>query len=368
MAQNTDQNQNFNPDPYSSPYGQDLGNVSAPLNQNLPQTPEAFYNPSNYDSGQENQQTNSYPESYNTTDYTQLGSNTPIQSNTTNYEQPNNFNGQNNPPLDLNNTFEEKKSGNKLFLIIGGVIISGLLIATGVLIYLNFNQNNNTSKAPVASTPTPAPTPSPSPTPAPTPSPAPAPIPNTTTSLTGGPSTPATQARKFNVTQIPAAWLIQKFRAPDIDNEGKCLNATKCGEQSDADDDGITTLDEYNFQTDPISPDSDLDGLADGNEVYVYYTDPNKKDSDSDTFLDGAEVTNCFDPTLSQTSKMSSARLSKITEVVALRPLKKPTSTTFTTAGGTPVDITKGYLESKCGTTTTTTPPPTTPPTNAPRT
>ena len=42
--------------------------------------------------------------------------------------------------------------------------------------------------------------------------------------------------------------------------------------------------------TDPTDPDSDDDGLSDGDEVNVHDTDPPDPDSDGDGFADGEEV------------------------------------------------------------------------------
>jgi len=51
-----------------------------------------------------------------------------------------------------------------------------------------------------------------------------------------------------------------------------------------------------NTGSDPSNPDSDGDGLRDGDEVLVHESDPNKTDSDSDGFDDGFEVETGFDP------------------------------------------------------------------------
>ena len=65
----------------------------------------------------------------------------------------------------------------------------------------------------------------------------------------------------------------------------------------DSDDDGILDGDEVNVHgTDPNDPDSDDDGLSDGEEVNVHGTDPNHPDSDGDGLLDPFEVANGFDP------------------------------------------------------------------------
>ena len=49
--------------------------------------------------------------------------------------------------------------------------------------------------------------------------------------------------------------------------------------------------------TSPINPDSDADGLTDGQEVNTYLSNPNITDSDSDGFGDGFEVSTGFSPT-----------------------------------------------------------------------
>ena len=42
----------------------------------------------------------------------------------------------------------------------------------------------------------------------------------------------------------------------------------------DPDRDGLTNLQEYQLGTDPNNPDTDGDGLSDGNEVNKYHTTP----------------------------------------------------------------------------------------------
>ncbi|NHJ03873.1 MAG: hypothetical protein EAX90_03555 [Candidatus Heimdallarchaeota archaeon] len=77
------------------------------------------------------------------------------------------------------------------------------------------------------------------------------------------------------------------------DNESPSL-------EIDFDGDGLTNYEErFFYYTDPSNPDTDLDGLLDGEEVYGYYgasfiegygTDPLLYDSDFDGISDGAEV------------------------------------------------------------------------------
>ncbi len=64
----------------------------------------------------------------------------------------------------------------------------------------------------------------------------------------------------------------------------------------DSDNDGLTDAEEKTLGTDPFNPDTDGDGLFDGEEVKVYKTDPLNPDTDGDGFKDGAEVKAGYDP------------------------------------------------------------------------
>lgn len=68
----------------------------------------------------------------------------------------------------------------------------------------------------------------------------------------------------------------------------------------DSDGDRLTDRHEMEIGTDPYNPDTDGDGLADGDEVLDYKTDPLNPDTDFDMLSDGAEVhkhkTNPLDP------------------------------------------------------------------------
>jgi hypothetical protein len=73
-----------------------------------------------------------------------------------------------------------------------------------------------------------------------------------------------------------------------------CLLALIPDAGSDADEDGLTHLEEFGLETDPCDFDSDDDGLPDGVEIYAlgsFGTDPLDPDSDGDDALDGAD--NC---------------------------------------------------------------------------
>ena len=70
---------------------------------------------------------------------------------------------------------------------------------------------------------------------------------------------------------------------------------------TDSDGDGITDFHEYNatssYGTNPILADTDGDGLIDGDEVNVYFSNPLLVDTDGDGVSDGDEVAAGDDPT-----------------------------------------------------------------------
>lgn len=65
---------------------------------------------------------------------------------------------------------------------------------------------------------------------------------------------------------------------------------------ADPDGDGIMTDRELAEGTDPENPDTDGDGLFDGEEIAAFGTDPLNRDTDGDGFEDGAEVRNGYNP------------------------------------------------------------------------
>lgn len=65
---------------------------------------------------------------------------------------------------------------------------------------------------------------------------------------------------------------------------------TVTGGGIDSDGDGLLDNEEAQYGTDPYDPDTDDDGLSDGEEVKIYSTDPLNPDTDLDGLKDGAEV------------------------------------------------------------------------------
>lgn len=91
--------------------------------------------------------------------------------------------------------------------------------------------------------------------------------------------------------------MINIYYMPDSDNDGlpdDYEGSLKKGDLiagSDSDRDGLTNITEYLFHTNPLSGDSDKDGLRDGDETLRLHTNPLKPDSDNDGLMDGEEMT-----------------------------------------------------------------------------
>ncbi len=265
------------------------------------------------------------------------------------------------PPLDNTgvaapiNTFEEKKTGNKLFLIIAISLVVLLLGVAGFLLYLNYGPNSDSDTSQDN-------------------------LPSLSTnqdggsddstsgsdegdnsdseeqpvideSLTGGADSISTQARKFNASSTPNEWNLRKFFVPNIDDQsGECLNVSVCGPSVDPDKDGLDNIDEYNFDTDPLKSDTDNDKVADGDELFVYYTDPGSDDSDLDSFTDGQEIAGCFDPSINGAGKKySSTALAVLEKNTTLYQLHEPTIALMRGAGALSADILgSGVPTEKC--------------------
>ena len=79
-------------------------------------------------------------------------------------------------------------------------------------------------------------------------------------------------------------------------NNDLVVHATFEDAYTDTDSDGLTDPLERQLGSDPNNPDSDSDGLPDGDEVNVYSTSPLNSDSDGDFYSDADEITSGTDP------------------------------------------------------------------------
>jgi hypothetical protein len=82
--------------------------------------------------------------------------------------------------------------------------------------------------------------------------------------------------------------------------------------QEDPDRDGLTNLQEFQLGTDPHNPDTDGDGLSDGDEVNLYHTNPLLADTDGDGIPDGVEVQTHTNPLDRNAFDLRAATLSSI--------------------------------------------------------
>ncbi len=80
--------------------------------------------------------------------------------------------------------------------------------------------------------------------------------------------TPANEEKVDADTTTPADWLARFFGSET------CTIKTTCGDSADPDRDGLTNIEEFELGTDPNNPDSDSDGLADGDEHHIFGSEP----------------------------------------------------------------------------------------------
>lgn len=130
-------------------------------------------------------------------------------------------------------------------------------------------------------------------------------------------------AEKNNVPPaqpMPQEWL-KKYFGIDTCSEPSCQP------EADPDNDGLTNSKEAQYNTDPLSPDTDRDGLADGDEVLVYNSDPLVADTDGDGFEDGVEVRNGYSPTQASKQPMSNIEKQVLADNEQNFGLHEPTKT-----------------------------------------
>ncbi len=135
--------------------------------------------------------------------------------------------------------------------------------------------------------------------------------------------TPPVEEAPPPTTQIegvttPSDWQLRFF------NNETCQNVAACGDAADPDQDGLTNIEEYTYGTDPNNPDSDGDGLADGDEVHVFGGSPlNQRTAGNPDYDDADNAAGGYDP--SNNTKYSDERLAQVKLKVKQSGLRQPT-------------------------------------------
>ena len=92
--------------------------------------------------------------------------------------------------------------------------------------------------------------------------------------------------------------IIYQNNMSDKDNDGlpddwgnsNNLNSNNSDDANyDADQDGLSNIEEYNHGTDPFNEDTDNDGLTDGDEIHKFETNATNSDSDGDGHSDSKD-------------------------------------------------------------------------------
>jgi hypothetical protein len=84
--------------------------------------------------------------------------------------------------------------------------------------------------------------------------------------------------------------VVDQARQQEFNDAIKKLSA------SDKDLDGIPDAEEAKYKTNPVSSDTDEDGLTDQHEIFVFKTNPLKADTDGDGKADGYEMRHGLNP------------------------------------------------------------------------
>lgn len=87
---------------------------------------------------------------------------------------------------------------------------------------------------------------------------------------------------------------LEKAIYPRLLMQGLSIENVKLSD--DYDDDGLTLIQEYEYDTNPFSKDTDEDGLEDFDELDQYKTNPIDNDTDDDGVSDGTEVYGKLNP------------------------------------------------------------------------
>jgi hypothetical protein len=120
----------------------------------------------------------------------------------------------------------------------------------------------------------------------------------------------------------PGDWLERYF------GTAVCTIKTQCGDTADPDRDGLTNKEEFEEGTDPNNPDSDGEGIADGDEKHIFGSEPLiSRTFQSGQFNDADFVKGGFD--INTNTQYTPDQLISIKLKVKERGLHQPTLTTI---------------------------------------
>ncbi len=105
----------------------------------------------------------------------------------------------------------------------------------------------------------------------------------------GPTATPTLNFDPFGATQTAVA-VLQTVAVATQSGAATEAAAQTAVVQGDRDQDGLADIQETLSGTDPDNPDTDGDGLSDGDEVLIYKTDPRNRDTDGDILSDYDEI------------------------------------------------------------------------------
>ncbi|MBI3231773.1 MAG: hypothetical protein HYZ51_01690 [Candidatus Doudnabacteria bacterium] len=108
-----------------------------------------------------------------------------------------------------------------------------------------------------------------------------------------------------------------------------CRDLKQCGDEADPDFDGLKNIDEHAKETDPNNPDSDQDGLADGDEVFVFGTLPgNANSADDFDYNDADYIKGGYNPK-KKSQKFTQSEIDAVSAKMKTFGLNQPTATTL---------------------------------------
>ena len=132
---------------------------------------------------------------------------------------------------------------------------------------------------------------------------------------------PATTTPDTTVT-TPQAWQTQYFGAAD------CKSFSICGDNADPDHDGLTNIQEFRSGTDPNNPDSDGDGISDGDEANVFLSNPLQSHTAKDPkYSDADYISGTYDFTTGKI--MTADQIAAISKRIQQFGLHEPTVKTL---------------------------------------